>query len=160
MSIINDALKKTQQKFQQHGPKQGQEAQEPPDKNPWFWLIAIVVSFGFIGCGLIFIFLVFPFKKTAVSFTNNPQKQTLTGAKQASVTMFAKPSVAMAKKDEPKDTIVLNGIITMDDGQFALINNQILKEGDYINGKRIVSISADKVEIFDKGQILTLTTKP
>ena len=56
-------------------------------------------------------------------------------------------------------TLTLKGVMTMNDKQVALINDGIYEVGQEIDGKRIVSISINKVEVDQGGTITTLTVK-
>ncbi len=63
---------------------------------------------------------------------------------------------AAQKSKAPGGELVLNGIIAADKEPLALINNQIYKAGDLVEGKKIIAIFVDKVEIEDNEKILTL----
>lgn len=52
--------------------------------------------------------------------------------------------------------LYLKAITIGGDGAYALINDQILEEGDIINGKRIVSIQPDNVMLEQGGRTFTL----
>ncbi|MFA5060468.1 MAG: hypothetical protein WC676_07575 [Candidatus Omnitrophota bacterium] len=161
MSIINEALKKTQDQLAQKIP-QASPSQQPSEKNPWIWGTAVLVGIGFLSCGLIFFILVSSKSRSAQTPTKETQaEEPKETNKQGAVTMFAQPQPPAATEapSSSSEALVLNGIITMEDGHMALINNQIYKAGEYIGEKRVVNISVDKVEILDKGEIITLTTK-
>lgn len=55
--------------------------------------------------------------------------------------------------------LVLNGIMMMDNEKAALINNRIYHVDDEIEGKKVVNITLDKVELEEAGQIITLRVK-
>ncbi len=63
------------------------------------------------------------------------------------------------QKMAPTTSLNLKGIVTMNNKQFALINDGIYEEGSIVQGKRVVKIALDQVELKDdtKGGILTLT---
>lgn len=49
--------------------------------------------------------------------------------------------------------IVISGVITRNNKNVALINNEIYEVGETINGKKIVNITLEKVELLDGGKI-------
>ncbi|MEW6170712.1 MAG: general secretion pathway protein GspB, partial [Candidatus Omnitrophota bacterium] len=53
-------------------------------------------------------------------------------------------------------SLVLNGIFFKDDQAYALINNQVFKENDAINGARIIAIHPDSVDLVFEGRNFTL----
>jgi type II secretory pathway component PulC len=66
-------------------------------------------------------------------------------------------SAAEAKK-EPEPSFVLNGVFFSEDEGYALINNQIAKVGDVIEGAQVTRISIDEVELENAGKTITLAT--
>lgn len=158
MSIINDALKKVQQNLDHQ--KAGQNlslkisgtppAEDSKEKSTWLWIATGIVFVGFLGCASIFGFLILSRNQPS-----QPVTVSATAAAQANQSLFAR----LFSSNKNSNEIVLNGIISAEDEQLALINNQIFKAGDYIGKKRILSISADKVELFDRGKIIVLKTK-
>lgn len=158
MSIINDALKKTQQSLDHRKASQNPAlalsttalAESKKEKNIWLWIATGSVFIGFLGCAFIFASLILsrnqPIEVIVANKIPAPSNQSI----------FAK---LFSSSKENDSEIVLNGIISTDDEQLALINNQIFKAGDYVGRKRILSISADKVELFEKGKITVLKTK-
>ena len=158
MSIIYDALKKTQHKLRNAtllSPDQRAIANGQEKNKFWLWAAIFTICLGFIICGFILTTLVF--SKNSAYSTPSPVGNS-PAANQISQTSF-KPGTAFVKEPAASSEIVLNGIMSMGDEQLALINNKIYKAGDYIGDKRVLSISAEKVEIFDKGNVITLTTK-
>jgi len=54
--------------------------------------------------------------------------------------------------------LTLNGIIAADDVQMALINNEIYKVGDLVEGKKILKITENSVELaVDEGTVILET---
>ena len=150
MSIINEALKKTQDQLQVR-------QQTPPitslKNNKWLWFVAIFVTGGFVGCVMIFIFLI------------NVLNPVITPATKTVSPHPAPPPPAdtapLSSSQTPSGTapLVLNGIIVSGDENLALINNRIYKEGAFIGDKKVLKIYRDKVEIFSEGEMFTLTTQ-
>ncbi len=139
MSIIYDALKKTQDSLTNSfaGKK----------KNNLFLLSVIVFVFlGFLGCGFALMLLInSSAQKISVKYVTPQEKKAA-----LSLPLLSKPS---------PDQLVLSGIISMEGEYLALINNQILKEGDYCADKRIISITKDRVELYSKGKLTVLSQK-
>ncbi len=168
MSIINEALKKTQEKLRITTASpllESQKSDQKEGKKIWIRITVIFVLVGFLGCGLIFFALsknrlALATKETKHEIT---QEQTPQSFKPSPVPVVqnphpsAQPPPAASKPNS--NELVLSGIMTMGDEQLALINNKIYKVGDYIGDRQVLSISVDKVEISDNGKTLTLTTK-
>ena len=161
MSIINEALKKTQTKLEStktilrpNTPKPLKKEGQSEEKNVWLWIAIGVISAGFISCATVFIML--------ISANNRPLTNVVVSATGSKV---QKPIVTMATtkqslpKKKPVNGLVLNGIITTGQDHTALINDSIYKVGDDIDGMKIMQITTDKVEVSDKGKTFTLTTK-
>lgn len=130
-------------------------APSPRIKNAVLFPITILlISLGIIASGLL-----------TISVTSS-NRQPPQAAKQKTQTESLEKSIPLASskpspiKSSPAilNTLTLNGIIATDAGQMVLINNEILKEGDVINGKKILNIYPDKVELFAHGEIITLRT--
>jgi len=51
----------------------------------------------------------------------------------------------------------LNGIMTMNDTRVALINNEIYETGDSFQDMKILNIALDRVDLMKNGQIKTIT---
>ena len=94
---------------------------------------------------------------------NHPAPVTQVGSKAspqtkiASETPYQKPA-GMDLLRSAQDELALNGIIQGGSGKsLALINQQVVEEGDQIQGKRVVRVEADAVELQgDSDQIKTL----
>jgi len=75
-----------------------------------------------------------------------------------------KPAPSIKPKTKPllrinydKNTMILNGTMTIDNKRVALINNNIYKVGDTVNGNEIIIITMERVELRDEnGQITRL----
>jgi hypothetical protein len=55
-------------------------------------------------------------------------------------------------------TLILNGVFFSQDEGYALVNNQIVKEGDLVDGARVKQITLDTVELDFQGSVIKLTT--
>jgi len=169
MSIINEALKKTQSQLEQKIPGTALPQPIRPKKSNWVLVITTLIFVGFLTSAGIFLSLILKnqpvvsnlFKKFSLP---TPAPHT-PAPHQGTVTLFEKPTAAPVSEPTKRGAqrnsspLVLNGIITMNKEELALINNQIIKEGDYINDKRVLSISMDQVELFDNGEIIVLKNK-
>ena len=60
---------------------------------------------------------------------------------------------------EPQPQLVLNGIVLSEEGNIALINDQILKVGDTVEGARVEEIFGNQVVLSSKAQKITLKAK-
>ncbi len=173
MSIINEALKKTQtrlestkkifkqnavQPIQKEGPSKEAPLKEnhPKEKTAWLWITVSVIIISFLGSAVVFALFI----TSENRLTTKPpaiEVKELKPAEQKPVTT-AVPKRSPAKKKSELG-LVLNGIITTGKDNTALINDSIYKVGDEIDGIRITKITAEKVEVLYKGKFYTLTTK-
>ncbi len=143
MSIIYEALKKTQDSLANSfaGKK----------SNPRFLVAVVIFVFvGFLGCGFALMLLINSSSPKNVVKYISPQTQDAEKTTALNLPLLSKSNPAQ---------LVLNGIISMEGEYLALINNQILKEGDYVQDKRIISITKDKVELYSKGKLTVLSQK-
>ncbi|MDP2831372.1 MAG: hypothetical protein Q8O02_03905, partial [Candidatus Omnitrophota bacterium] len=59
----------------------------------------------------------------------------------------------------PAETsFVLNGIFFSDEDGYALVNNQIVRENDYVDGAKVGLITVNTVKLDNAGQTITLST--
>ncbi len=66
-----------------------------------------------------------------------------------------KPYNRLTNRDN-NSSIFLNGTVVVDGKRAALINNEIYKIGDIIDGKKIVNITLEGIELLDKDKIITI----
>ncbi|MBF0521570.1 MAG: hypothetical protein HQL24_00785 [Candidatus Omnitrophica bacterium] len=71
---------------------------------------------------------------------------------QAPVAQVAQPQAAA-----PAPSIIVSGIMLLDEKKVALINNKVHQIGDTVNGGKILEISKDKVVIEIDGKPITLS---
>jgi hypothetical protein len=50
--------------------------------------------------------------------------------------------------------------MVVDNQRVALINGEIYEVGDYINGKKIVDISLEKVDLLSGDDVISLSVRP
>jgi len=163
MSIINEALKKTQTRLQQKTPQalasglpNSNKVKE--EKSTWLLIAVILISIGFLGCAGMLIFVVRYAHRPATGIS--PKQEVSLPAPK---TTIAQPAPAPTKKKiKPQNfyaDLTLEGIVFLDGEQLALINDQYFKTGDRIGDKKILNISKDSVEIYHRGKVITLKTK-
>lgn len=79
------------------------------------------------------------------------KKNSRLGLPQKILAVFSFPKVFSGKAADPKklksQNLVLNGILLSDGKKFALINNNIVNEGDRIGDAVVLLINADYVEL-------------
>lgn len=144
MSIIYEALKKLQTS----------EPQRPSPKRIPFFIYIIVVILGILLARSIFTLFTKPKKiiPPLSSVNLSPPTNTL------EIEEEIKP---MEKEEKLLEipTFSLSGILYSDNQKWAMINNRILKEGDTIEGAKVIGISADGVELNWKGEKIFLRLK-
>ena len=65
----------------------------------------------------------------------------------------------VATKKPAAEPIALQGIMTRDDKQVALINDEIYEVGESVKGRKIIDIALDNVQILDHRKVKTLYVK-
>ncbi|MFH0791578.1 MAG: hypothetical protein V2A64_08120 [Candidatus Omnitrophota bacterium] len=179
MSIIYEALKKIDNSIAPSAPQphHPQEKSKKPRNKLFILLYAAVVIAGCFIASIIFNF--FTAKNSgnpALIKQANPDKkgQPKLNANQNS---FNKPAAAKTpvspqnilsplltkitaeiKQRQAPEGLILTGLFFSENqDSFALINNQILKEGDVINGAAVKRISLNEVELERNGSIIKLS---
>ncbi|HNW40229.1 MAG TPA: hypothetical protein PL125_04015 [Candidatus Omnitrophota bacterium] len=168
MSIINEALKKTEDNLQKNS-NQDTGSISPKRINPAVLLLYILI----LAAGLLigkFIFSLLSNKTQTDSLTSlNQTSKSQTEAETKEILLppgaVTQPILpAVAANPLPQDNqgrevnFVLNGIFLSDDGNYALINNKIVKKDDYIENAKVGLITANTVELDCAGKIVTLST--
>lgn len=163
MSIINEALKKTQTRLESTKKIIKQNVAQPPkkedrpkEKNVWLWITVSVIVISFISSAAVFAKFISSENRPIAKLPSIEVKEQKPVEQKPAVPPAPKHAVA---KKKPDLGLVLNGIITTGKDHTALINDSIYKVGDEIDDKRITKITAEKVEVLYKGKTYTLTTK-
>ncbi len=155
MSIIHEALKKTQDRIQKSSPSPLSPAPQPSGsgKKSSSWSTMGIILFFLLAAGVAFLFVRqdFPPKKLV-------QKPTVPQNVSAPQPSPAPEQTQVPALGPSALSLVLNGIMTMDNEQFALINNQIYRVGDTVDGKLLINIGTNNVELSDKSEKIILTT--
>lgn len=159
MSIIYEALKKAQEKFTRAAHQKSSLVSAYPEGNksistskrkwfPWFSLIPLAVVTG------VFTFLfVHSLKLSQMSFVPMPYPaRPVPYLRQTK----GQPPPPISRQE---GNLSIQGVMVIDDKPVVLINEEIYEEGEYIQGKRIISITLKEVKILDKNQIHTLRVK-
>lgn len=160
MSIIYDALKKVEKTdTQEHQPL----AQKKPKSHlKTFSLFISVAIFGILAAGILFRFFT-PSLPAKAAKAPQPAKINipvkLPSAQQA--TAEEKKAAVEPEKaaSEMPSSLVLNGVFFSENEGYALINNQIVKQGDSIEGATLTKIGLDEVELEINGQPFKLKTR-
>lgn len=154
MSLIADALKKADLPSGNNPPA---VAPPPPEPSPWF--NGITRGILIVGIGLVLL--------GVAHLTRRPASPAV-ALKPAVSAGFAKASAPAPSKasgmqllQAAQAGLVLNGTILDNGGEsLALINNQVLQEGDQIRNMRVVKVNTDSVELQDQdGRTKTLGLK-
>jgi len=60
-------------------------------------------------------------------------------------------------KSQKKDPWVLNSILYSSQRKHAIINNQLVRKGEFVKGAKLVRLQPDSVRLIKKGKIIDLT---
>ncbi|MFH1655519.1 MAG: hypothetical protein ABH954_02785 [Candidatus Omnitrophota bacterium] len=146
MSIIYDALKKTQVKLKLPS--------EEAKRNRYILKLYIVFIFiVLIGCSFVLTTLF----NTPISPSTDLIKELKTTSSEGQKTSDQSSWFKAPLGKGPK--FVLSGIVTMDNEKTALINDQMVKKGEYIEGAYIINIVDDKVYLDLGGKAVVLEIK-
>ena len=153
MSIINEALKKTEAELQKISTKATSLPPKHAKTNP-ILLYILILSAGFLLANFIFTLL-----KNKIKTTPTAIEKILPISQAIIVSSPAIIARAPLEEEKPPETnFVLNGIFFSDNDGYALVNNQIVREKDFVDGAKVSLITANKIELNNAGQIITLST--
>jgi len=157
MSIINEALKKTEASIQKNSAKETLLPVKKPGSRPYIFYILILAA-GLVLINLIFAVMHRETQPIQVSepATASPTPDMKPQDNQALPAVTPPPPPKEQEKPEKK--FILNGIFFSDNDGYALVNNRIARENDLIDGVKVEKITADTVELNNEGNIITLTT--
>jgi hypothetical protein len=172
MSIIYEALKKTQNSSKNITAdivsNAGQE-QNPKKagKIPYALASVIVIGLGFI----FYIFLGKPQELAKVSIIRKSEiKKSISqppsfageyknSPPNPSSSFSSLPSQSAPKGEKNLPDFVVNGIVISSDGNIALINDQIIRAGDNIEGAKVERIEDSRVVLSYEGRETVLRAK-
>ena len=156
MSIINEALKKTEESIQKSSIKKTTAPDKKPKSKPYLFYILIFAACLFLGI------LVFTIIKRNIEATGPSEGLKTTPIEKepqaAQILPAAHPSALTEEQAKPEKKFTLNGIFFSDNGGYALVNNQIARENDLVDGAKVEKITANTVELNNEGKIITLST--
>ena len=153
MSIINEALKKTEQHLQKNAALNIPLPQEP--LHPKSFLIYVLI----LLAGILLGNFIFTLLKHKTQPRVIPIKNILPVTKTIEApTLAVLPSQPLEENKPLEANFILNGIFFSDEDGYALVNNQIVRENDFIDGAKVSSITANTVTLDNAGQTITLNT--
>lgn len=159
MSIINEALKKTEEYLQKNAAKDNPLPAKPVRSKLFlFYFIFLLAGLG-LG-SFIFNRLGRQSETKNLASSNQSLKFSAiqTPPKSAAPEIPAAiPAAATLPKTPATANFVLNGIFYSDNAGYALVNNQIVRENDEVDGAKVVSITVNTVELNNAGNTITLT---
>jgi len=164
MSIINDALKKTAESIQQNTNSQATENVKPAEKKKNMLIYALIIVAGLFLGNLVLNMLAHRPKSGPVApkpqEVNTAALETKAPLEQIEQTPQTADTINTIAAPEPinKTDFQLSGIFFSDLEKYALLNNQILKEGEMIRGATVKTITTNSVELEKQGQTLILST--
>jgi len=149
MSIIYDALKKVEKiRLAEPQVKVNAGTNKPKLKFKIYLTYALALILGLWVTDGIFVF-----------FTRPPVAKQ---APKENIYNYAPVSPAVSQAaaaiSSVKPTFNLNGIFFSEDEGFALINNQIVKVGDDVDGAKVSQISVNEVELDLQGSVIKLSS--
>ena len=167
MSIIFDALKKVEK-------SQSDGSSAPPPGNGKSSLLkvvvlAVVVFIGIFAGKMLFNALAPQIRSMMSSAKGAPaDKKVVSAGKMSAKTttsvnplqnMLGKSSKPAASKQvarKPSSAYELSGVFASGDQVFALVNNEVVREGDTIQDAQVIKISIDEVKLRLKDKTITL----
>ncbi|MFA4992854.1 MAG: hypothetical protein WC571_02685 [Candidatus Omnitrophota bacterium] len=157
MSIINDALKKTEESIK----KNSLRSHGQPDKKSKLKLYLFYILI-FIAALLLSSHVFKIINRRSPSPPVPEQPEAAPGPDEESLPgqtpPLAPPDLLPEEQPKPEKIFILNGIFFSDNNGYALVNNQIVKENDLVNGAKVEKITMDTVELNNEGKIITLST--
>lgn len=152
MSIINEALKKTEEHLQ----KNNATNNSLPNQ---FKIKPLLLYFLILAAGLLLGNFIFTLLKNKTQINNLPfPKQIQTENNNLPLESAILPSQPAEELKSTDTNFVLNGIFFSADDSYALINNQIVRENEYVDGAKVGEITTNSVELNNAGSLITLTT--
>lgn len=146
MSIIYEALKKTQEKLR------FATTLDPREKLKLkLYLVFILIAL--LGFSYSLTTLFYSPAPPSIDMIKRQAANSLVKQKQPEPTTPAKPTKTT------KEKFILNGIVTMDNEKVALINDEMVRKGEYIEGAYVINILENKVYLDLGGKPIVLKIK-
>jgi hypothetical protein len=154
MSIINEALKKTEQHIQQNEAKKNSQPVKLPGPKPFLLYILILLI------GIFLSSFIFSLLGDKIKTAQAPKKAAIAIQQPVVLPVPAEePALVKEEKNLPEAAFVLNGIFFSDNDGYALINTQIVRENESVDGARVTKITANTVELNSQEKLITLSTR-
>jgi len=159
MSIIYDALKKVEKNVsEQPSPDKEKSIEDKITRRKLLLIYILVVCIGLLVANLSYSYLT-SFKNKSFAITKKIDKVI---AKTKAIPKKALPgktgpAVSSARK-EPSEAqpFVLSGIFFSQNEGYAIINNNIVKNGDNVGGAVVKKVGLDEVELEQEGKTIKL----
>ncbi len=157
MSIINDALKKTEESIQRNS-KQETTSIVKKSGIKSYLLYILIFALGIFLSSLIFKIIKDKIEPIHINQTDKitPKLDQKSQTPQTIPATIATPLPEEQNKVEKK--FILNGIFFSDNDGYALVNNQIIRENDLVDGAKVEKITVNTVVLNNEGKIITLST--
>lgn len=165
MSIIYEALKKVEKLQTVSGalPTTAQNVKHSKIKAYFFY--SLVVVFGILIANIIFMLITGPSSTPAIKTESTVKNPPLLLKNQepavVKITPVEPPLEVLQEVVQPQEKtppkLTLSGLFFSQNQGYVLINNQILKEGDTIEGATVKRILLDGVELEAGGAIIKLS---
>lgn len=152
MSIINEALKKTEQHLQKNAAGDNPLPRKLLHSKPFLFYVLILLA------GILLGNFIFTLLKHKAQPKVIPLKNILPVTKTIDVPLPVLPSQPLEENKPVEANFILNGIFFSDDDGYALVNNQIVRENDFVDGAKVSLITANTVVLNNAGQTITLNT--
>ncbi len=161
MSIIYDALKKVEGNLSK--PKPVSESSHAPAKRTFklipFLAYSFVVLLAFFSMKMVYDLIASPDRAKQLKKEPGRSLNVVAAVKQPALLSKRIPALNTQEITEELPDLVLNGIFFSGGDGYALINNQILEEGDGISGLVVRKITEGDVELKTKNSVVTLSLK-
>lgn len=144
MSLITDALQKAQRR-----PAFEPSLPNPPPQRPW-WPAGLAL--GLLGLGLLWL------RPPQGSSTTPPRLRPAKATPAAKPIYAPRPIMALTPvtPTAPAMTWRIEGVITGMGKPTAIINGQLVNEGDEIHGAKVVSVNTRRVGLLHQGEMVHL----
>ena len=159
MSIVNDALKKAGKEFESKDQNisVGDRHACPMPSYDKKWIVIITASL-FIIASLFGSLILYKTMSRSSAFVGAGLKPAPTSIIRSTLNNIEQKIAVRTMKSQ--DVVKLSGIVCGDKGEWAIVNNRIVKKGDKLLGGEITSITKDLVKIEkDDGSEIALRLK-
>lgn len=155
MSIINEALKKTEQHLKKNTANDQPLPTRRARPKPYLLYILILLA-GFALSNSIFRLL-----QHKIKTIQAPNKNAAAVDQIINPPPFLPilPSPPPQEHKPAETSFVLNGIFFSDNDGYALVNNQIVRKNDFVDGAKVSLITANSVQLDNATETITLSTR-